>query len=316
MFYHICVMHLFKPIMRMDLTNSEIVPREICLNCANEVSNLMNIIRHVYGLKRTNLLHTHILLSTGLVYLTNMGDKTSAQNLVQCLKDLEAVSGSHHFGARAFKIICSLAKRNHVVIPEGALAGSRLVRECNLTHLSPTDAKPYLPRLAGAASNTASLASTSEALSQPGSTPTSHLQPTAPPANLTYNVAVHRATQSASPTTTQARSSSSDPFPYAMHNLPSHRADSADSPIHVQSAISQPAHSQPTNLQPQQPAGDLFWGPLGFAGQGLPITGTSNISPMDIPNLLENIDGIEQLHRDGFKLSTDWYPYQESAIWQ
>src|ERR1700722_16234685 len=103
MYFHTCNLHLFRPLLKVDLLHSDIRPRDMCIQSANKIADLMTIYRQHYPLRASNFLLTHIFLSTSLVHLINQTSDLAASNLAQGLRDLEDLSTCHHFGARAFK---------------------------------------------------------------------------------------------------------------------------------------------------------------------------------------------------------------------
>ncbi|KAK4496228.1 hypothetical protein PRZ48_012208 [Zasmidium cellare] len=120
MYYYGCVLHLFRPYIKLDLRAANLYPRDTCTFCANEISALMNALRAMYGLRRVTLAVTSHLLSASTIHLLNLPSEEAAAHLSQGLHDLEAMSVNHRFAARAVDIIRSLSSKWKIALPEGA----------------------------------------------------------------------------------------------------------------------------------------------------------------------------------------------------
>lgn len=103
MYYHQCVLQyvstsafrlslllilhsLFRPFMKLDLSGIGLYPRELATYCANEISKLMNALRGMYGLRRTSLSVSTILLSASTVHLMNLPSQNAAVQLTQAMR--------------------------------------------------------------------------------------------------------------------------------------------------------------------------------------------------------------------------------------
>ncbi|KXT08280.1 hypothetical protein AC579_7568 [Pseudocercospora musae] len=122
MYYYGCVLHLFRPYIKLDLSAANLFPHDTCTFCANEISKLMSALRALYGLRRVCLAVTSQLLSASTIHLLNLPSESAATNLSQGLHDLEAMSTNHRFAARAVDIIRSLSSKWNIALPEGAAA--------------------------------------------------------------------------------------------------------------------------------------------------------------------------------------------------
>ncbi|USW58402.1 hypothetical protein Slin15195_G117210 [Septoria linicola] len=122
MYYYGCVLHLFRPYIKLDLRAANLYPHDTCTFCANEISALMNALRAMYGLRRVTLAVTSLLLSASTIHLLNLPSEQAAAHLSQALHDLEAMSVNHRFAARAVDIVRSLSSKWNIALPEGAAA--------------------------------------------------------------------------------------------------------------------------------------------------------------------------------------------------
>ncbi|CAK4033896.1 Nitrogen assimilation transcription factor nit-4 [Lecanosticta acicola] len=122
MYYYGCVLHLFRPYIKLDLQAANLYPRDTCTFCANEISSLMNALRAMYGLRRVTLAVVNLVLSASTIHLLNLPSESAAAHLTQGLHDLDAMSVNHRFAARAVDIIRSLSSKWSIALPESAAA--------------------------------------------------------------------------------------------------------------------------------------------------------------------------------------------------
>ena len=308
MFYHTIIVHLFRPMLKVELIHSDIRPRDICMDAANKVSGIVRIYRSIYGLRTAHLLIPHILLTISVVHLLYSKDcKIAYQNLVEGLQSLEEVQICHYFGARSFRIIHALSKTWNLPWPE-ELRNSVLLPKHDAQKPHDTTSPPSDPLLF--APSTASHIRNPKlgALSQDGdSQRRGSLSMFAPGSvQLATHLAASRSTSVASGPHVQSPSvvhaPSQPPFiPGMAHNQFSY----TNLPP---SSVSLPTASA-TSLT--DVAEKMFWTPIaGMPAPILPRTNYTQMSPMGLGNLLHT-DIDDRLGRDGFKINEDWH---QSAI--
>ncbi|RMY15072.1 hypothetical protein D0868_01090 [Hortaea werneckii] len=120
MYYYACVLHLFRPYIKLDLRGAGLFPRDTCTFCANEISALMNALRAMYGLRRVCLAVSSFLMSASTIHLLNLPSESASAHLGQGLSDLQAMSVNHQFAARCVDIIRSLANKWNIALPDSA----------------------------------------------------------------------------------------------------------------------------------------------------------------------------------------------------
>lgn len=265
----------------------------------------MNMYRQHYSLRRANLILTHICLAAGLVHLMNAGERFSAVNLSQTLHDLRALSQCHHFAARGFKIICLLAAQYGIPLPGDV---SQDVESGEQESVPPSSGSFYPPG-STAGYNGNPVSSSESRPNIPGITQPHQFQPGSLTQDQNYHAPIGRNSYQPAHIVSQGGSSGAIPTQFAMHhpNAPHHLPSES---LHAQQQ--QPPNPPPGSVPPsfnmmQSEPGDLFWSPIGFAGQGVPIANTEKPGPMDLPKILENVDNIEQLKNDGFKPSNEYF---------
>nr|POE52042.1 nitrogen assimilation transcription factor nit-4 [Quercus suber] len=124
MMYYACILHLFRPFIKLDLRNVNLYPVDIVTYCANQISSLMNALRAMYGLRRVALAVPNMLLSAATIHLLNLPAEPAASHLSQGLHDLQAMAVNHQFAAQCVEIIRTLAVKWNIELPEGANANN------------------------------------------------------------------------------------------------------------------------------------------------------------------------------------------------
>ena len=116
-YYHNVVLHLFRPFLKVDLKNSKISPRDICISCARNAASLIGDYRQIYGLRRVPLITTHILLSISIIHLLNVPNPSAVQDLDLCITCLRESSRNHVFANRAVHVIMALSHQWDIQLP-------------------------------------------------------------------------------------------------------------------------------------------------------------------------------------------------------
>lgn len=127
MFYWTIIVHLFRPLLKVELIHSDVRPRDICVEAANNVSRIVRFYRKFYDFRQAHLIIPHILLTVCVLHLLySKENPVSRQNLVEGLQGLEDLHECHYFGARSFRIIYALSKTWNLPFPE-ELSNSKLI---------------------------------------------------------------------------------------------------------------------------------------------------------------------------------------------
>jgi hypothetical protein len=301
MLYWCVIVHLFRPMLKVDLIHSDVHPRDKCIEAANKVSELTRLYRQLYGFRTAHLAIPHILLSVTIVHLLYSKDNsTSRQNLVEGLQGLEALHECHYFGARSFRIIHSLSKTWNLPFPE-ELKNSILVPRHDPNKPPGTISPPPDPLLVGP--NAATLVNRMG----PGGysqIPEPHRRGSLSMfANRNLAINTHPASRSNSVVPSQHHSSpivtqtpSQPPFTAGM-SMGSYTYSQSMSPMAVPT----------TSTATSEAADGMFWTPIpGMPAPILPRVSYSQVSPMGLDSVLHTGDMGDRMGRDGFKISEDW----------
>ena len=117
MLYHNVVLHLFRPFLKVDLTESSVSPRQICTSSAESISFLAGQYRKIYGMRRICLIITHVLLSSSIIHLLNLPKPSACQDLIHNMTAMREVSEHYAFAGRTFSIIVALSKQWGISLP-------------------------------------------------------------------------------------------------------------------------------------------------------------------------------------------------------
>ncbi|KAF2635167.1 hypothetical protein P280DRAFT_474082 [Massarina eburnea CBS 473.64] len=326
MLYHTTVIHLFRPMLKVDLIHSNVRPRDTCIDAANQVAELLRLYRQLYSMRTCQLLLTHILLSANIVHLLYSAEsQNSYRNLVEGLKATDDMTECHYFGKRGFKIVHALSKIWNLPFPEelhdrkAKMKGGSNIEfatpQVNSIVIVPRTQASHVNQTMGSAGS-----GYSPIVPSTPSVPPSDQAPMRRESLTTFARPNKRKIVQTPPHPAPAPSQSPGPIMLANdqqqqeYTHPQHR--SLSQPHIVPSyATSSPAPTvlpqpQPTTL-PQQPtasqsAETLFWTPV--PGMGTPILPRTNyqVSPMDIDNMIGHANEWDRFFRDGFKMSDQW----------
>lgn len=308
MLYYTSIVHLFRPMLKVDLIHSHVRPRDACIDASNQVADLLRLYRAHYSLRACHLVLTHILLSVNIVHLLYSNEsEESYRNMVEGLKALEDISTCHYFGKRGFKIIHALSKVWNLPFPEEL--GNRIVTSkagSSQGLLSPQSDSFFI------GSHTSAIDSR-----MGGGVGFGSMSSAVPPSQReSLNMFAHpdpKTTQMPPNPTILSSSASSSVSSQTKPNQLHHRAPQQQQPQQRIVSTYPPASSSALQTQPPAPpstapasmaADTLFWGPPGI---GMPIVPRNyQMSPMDLDSMLGNANEWDRLSRDGFKMSDQW----------
>lgn len=307
MLYHTIIVHLFRPMLKVDLIHSDVRPRDICIEAANKVSSIVRTYRQFYDFRVAHLIISHILLSVSIVHLLYSKDnRTSYQNLVEGLQGLEDLHECHYFGARSFRILHTLAATWNFSWPE-ELRNSKLVPKSNPDKPQGTISPPADPLLVPPNTLVTTTSRTGSNVSYP---PIGHPQRRESLSMFGGQGSLQIATHPAITRPGSVPSNHHHQSPVVSHTptQPYSSTLPLSSYQYSQSMSSVPSNASTTITSPTTDAADtLFWNPIpGMPGPILPRNSYPQLSPMGLDSVLQTPDMGDRLGRDGFKASEDW----------
>lgn len=296
MLYYSTLSHLFRPMLKVEIIDSNVRPRDKCMETANKVSELLRLYRQHFDMRACQLVLTHILLSACIVHLLFSKDsQTNYIYLVEGLRALEDMSVCHYFGARSFKIVYSLSKVWNLRFPE-ELQNSKLVRSEDATGImSPPAESLVVPQpTRKIPSNVSGGAGFGLMAPTPQGDRRQSLSMFSRPEHKVMQLASHPAPSHGSPSpANQAQHRGSNP-----NIVPLYPATSSSTPP-------QPLPTTNPSISTTSAADSLFWTPI--PSMGVPILHRNyQMSPMDMEHMMGGSDEWDGLTRDGFKISESW----------
>lgn len=119
MYYHTSIMHLFRPFLWVDLTNSDVSPREVCKTCASTIHYMISNYRRIYGFQQGLLILSHVIMSANIIDLVNMPNPSAVEHLILGVTCLREMSYHQILGSRFLDIILALAEQWKKPLPAG-----------------------------------------------------------------------------------------------------------------------------------------------------------------------------------------------------
>jgi hypothetical protein len=123
MYYQFIIMQLFRPLVGLRIIESQVSPRDICLEAARAIQNLLTSYSQLYTLKRVPSFMPYFVLTSSITQLTIIaatvqasGLKTTAdpqvsELLKQGIDSLAEMTPCHRIAKHTSRIICFLAKK-------------------------------------------------------------------------------------------------------------------------------------------------------------------------------------------------------------
>lgn len=133
MYYHFAILLLFRPLIKLRIIGSKILPKDVCSQAADAIQGLLTSYAQLYTLRRTPSFVPYFVLTASIMHLTigaasvvdvNPG-KVTAADIKQAVKidprvsnalkrgisDLTEMAPCHHFAEQALNILRYLAKK-------------------------------------------------------------------------------------------------------------------------------------------------------------------------------------------------------------
>ncbi|KAK0375101.1 fungal specific transcription factor [Colletotrichum limetticola] len=151
MYYHFAILLLFRPLIKLKIIGSKLLPRDVCGQAADAIQGLLRSYSQLYTLRRTPSFVPYFVLTSAIMHLA-IGATTSSslplqkafegpgQNtdpndppsypprvveaIQQGIRDLEEMAPCHHFAEQALNILRYLAKKWNMDVDMGGEVAS------------------------------------------------------------------------------------------------------------------------------------------------------------------------------------------------
>lgn len=173
MYYHTAILLLFRPFLKATLTNSEIVPREVCRKAANMICDIWSEHRRLYNLSGIYMFQVHCLLTACTIHIVNVPALSATSYLTDACNTLQDLISRNEWARSSLVILRSLVKRWDRVLPqeaEEALYRNQFEEDPLNRQLNTDDSRPDEKSMSSAYSNYVATADlTFQAEAKPGS---------------------------------------------------------------------------------------------------------------------------------------------------
>ncbi|XWW98407.1 hypothetical protein V2A60_006407 [Cordyceps javanica] len=123
--YHFSILLLFRPFIRLVISGSEIIPKEVCLQSASSINTLLRCYAQLYTLRRTPTFLPQFILASSITLLAigimdahpnadGSGiviDPSIVDNVQQGMDGLAEIAPCHQFAEQAVNILRRLAQK-------------------------------------------------------------------------------------------------------------------------------------------------------------------------------------------------------------
>lgn len=127
MYYHSCIIHLFRPFLKVSFIQGDKTPRQICTENANAISHLMDQYIGTYDTNWTVFIQSHCVMTAGIIHLVDISSTptpTAASTMDQSeiflaasIRQLHSISLMYPLVSRYYQAMVGLVHKWCTVIP-------------------------------------------------------------------------------------------------------------------------------------------------------------------------------------------------------
>ncbi|KAH7191427.1 fungal-specific transcription factor domain-containing protein [Fusarium oxysporum] len=124
-YYQFAILQLFRPLIRLRIIESQVSPRNVCLEAASAIQGLLTSYSQLYTLKRVPSFMPYFALTSSITHLTIMAATVQMNELDTAARadphvsevfklgiaSLAEMTPCHHISEQAPRILCYLAKK-------------------------------------------------------------------------------------------------------------------------------------------------------------------------------------------------------------
>lgn len=143
MYYHFAILLLFRPLIKLRIIGSKVLPRDVCSQAADAIQGLLRSHSQLYTLRRTPSFVPYFVLTSSIMHLAIGASTTKpsqrrpedvmepseeakegisahvAQAIKQGVEDLKEMTPCHHFAEQALNILRYLAQKWDIDVDMG-----------------------------------------------------------------------------------------------------------------------------------------------------------------------------------------------------
>jgi hypothetical protein len=117
MYYHTALLLLFRPFLKAKIDYSDVVPREVCREAANMISDLWQQHRRIYGLSGIYMFQVHCLLTACTIHVINVPTISATRHLTTACNIFQDLIPRNGWARSAVTILRGLAEKWRLVLP-------------------------------------------------------------------------------------------------------------------------------------------------------------------------------------------------------
>ncbi|KAF2842734.1 hypothetical protein M501DRAFT_924143 [Patellaria atrata CBS 101060] len=119
-YFHLTVLHLFRPFLKAKFDGSDISPQDICRRSANTISDLFARHLSLYGTNGIYTFHIHCLLAACTVHIINIPAIGSTDYLTAACNAFQELSSRIPWARHALEILRDLVEKWKTILPQEA----------------------------------------------------------------------------------------------------------------------------------------------------------------------------------------------------
>lgn len=142
MYYHFAILLLFRPLIKLRIIGSKLLPRDVCSQAADAIQGLLRSHSQLYTLRRTPSFVPYFVLTSSIMHLAIAAvalppqqdsselmepseqakkgiDSSVAKSIKQGIEDLKEMSPCHQFAEQALNIMRYLAHQWNIDVDMG-----------------------------------------------------------------------------------------------------------------------------------------------------------------------------------------------------
>lgn len=124
MFYHLLLIHLYRPFLKYTKSNSplpqHVSPRRLCTQAASAISKLLRMYKRTYGFCQICNIAVYIAHTACTIHLLNLPEKNAQRDIIHGLRNLEEMGDSWLCARRTLRILDISANKWQVQLPQEA----------------------------------------------------------------------------------------------------------------------------------------------------------------------------------------------------
>jgi len=113
-------MLLFRPFLKATITGSDVVPREICRQSANTISDIWAHHRALYGLEGIYMFQVHCLLSACTIHIVNLPTIAATKYFTAACNTFQDLFSRNEWARSSLTILRGLVEKWGLILPQEA----------------------------------------------------------------------------------------------------------------------------------------------------------------------------------------------------